>query len=227
MCDQVIGAELLDDDTRVFNGGAPVPPGWRLTRTTCGCFSAQFGPSFTGIPEGAKRMPADEEKAKLSMLAGSFKITPLANPKGGTDGQILTYTDASLEGDILTLSGGMSNKRQAVGDNAYITTLVANEPQRTRLSLWRGADGVLYLDNTGAQLESESPNELRIKNALAVFGAVSLGNFGVGYGLLLSREAAGSVSAVRTGGPIKPMDMERAPTDGKLQQPDLKAAGAA
>lgn len=240
MCDQVSGHELLEDDTRVFNGGAPVPPGWRLTRRTCcSCFSAEFGPIFTGIPEpeGAKRLPAAEEKEALARWQGRFKITPLANPKGGLDGQTLTYTDASIEDNILTLSGGSTNKRQAVGGNAYVTTLVANEPQKTRFSLWRGADGVLYLDNTGAQLESEFvallSNELRIKNLVAVFGAVSLGNFGVGYGLLLKREAAGSAST--TGGPVKPMEMERAPTDGELRGgfTDLKleaqpqAAGAA
>ena len=36
------------------------------------------------------------------------------------------------------------------------------------MSLWRGADGTLYIDNTGSRLVSETPTELKLKNSLGM-----------------------------------------------------------
>ena len=34
------------------------------------------------------------------------------------------------------------------------------------MSLWRGTDGTLYIDNTGSRVVSETPTELKIKNSI-------------------------------------------------------------
>ena len=88
----------------------------------------------------------------------------------------------------------------SIGDSHYrqsITTAVANAPQKQRLSLWRGTDGTLYIDNTGSRVVSETPTELKIKNS-------------IGFDMAYVREGAPPAGVVVQGmaAPIAPV-MER------------------
>jgi hypothetical protein len=103
------------------------------------------------------------------MATGSSTNLGSAGPGVGNR---LAFTDGYIDGNILALSGGMHNTTQhvgSIGDSHYrqsITTAVANAPQKQRLSLWRGTDGTLYIDNTGSRVVSETPTELKIKNSI-------------------------------------------------------------
>ena len=69
--------------------------------------------------------------------------------------------------------------------------------QKQRLSLWRGTDGTLYIDNTGSRVVSETPTELKIKNS-------------IGFDMAYVREGAPPAGVVVQGmaAPIAPV-MER------------------
>ena len=151
---------------QVYNDGDPLPPG---TKATCCVCIPLF--TYSGIPEGTTRVPEDEEKEILKRWYGHWKLVDLGSAGPGV-GNRLAFTDGYIDGNILALSGGMHNTTQhvgSIGDSHYrqsITTAVANAPQKQRLSLWRGTDGTLYIDNTGSRVVSETPTELKIKNSI-------------------------------------------------------------
>lgn len=151
---------------QVYNDGDPLPPG---TKATCCVCIPLF--TYSGIPEGTTRVPEDEEKEILKRWYGHWKLIDLGSAGPGV-GNRLAFTDGYIDGNILALSGGMHNTTQHIGsynDDTYnrsITTAVANAPQKQRLSLWRGTDGTLYIDNTGSRVVSETPTELKIKNSI-------------------------------------------------------------
>ena len=151
---------------QVYNDGDPLPPG---TKATCCVCIPLF--TYSGIPEGTTRVPEDEEKEILKRWYGHWKLIDLGSAGPGV-GNRLAFTDGYIDGNILALSGGMHNTTQhvgSIGDSHYrqsITTAVANAPQKQRLSLWRGTDGTLYIDNTGSRVVSETPTELKIKNSI-------------------------------------------------------------
>ena len=153
---------------QVYNDGDPLPPG---TKATCCVCIPLF--TYSGIPEGTTRVPEDEEKEILKRWYGHWKLIDLGSAGPGV-GNRLAFTDGYIDGNILALSGGMHNTTQHVGsynDDTYnhsITTAVANAPQKQRLSLWRGTDGTLYIDNTGSRVVSETPTELKLKNSLGM-----------------------------------------------------------
>ena len=151
----MISGYRVENGVVVYNGGAPAPPGWGVTY--CCCI-----PIFkvSGIPEGTPRVPKDEEKAILARWQGRYKIVSLSSPPG-IKGDVVSFTDVHVKGDILEISGGTRMIHTQHG-----TIHVPNQPQKQRVSLWRGADGVLYIDNIGSKLVRESPTQLEMKNAL-------------------------------------------------------------
>ena len=160
----------LVDGVQVYNDGNPIPPGTEASLNSCLCCSATLF-KYSGIPEGTTRVPEAEEKEILQRWYGHWRLQDLGSAGPGV-GNRLAFTDGYIDGNILALSGGMHNTTQhvgSIGDSHYrqsITTAVANAPQKQRLSLWRGTDGTLYIDNTGTRLVSETPTELMIKNSL-------------------------------------------------------------
>ena len=167
---------------QVTNDGDPVPPG---TKGTCCLCIPLF--TYSGIPEGTTRVPEAEEKEILKRWYGHWKLIDLGSAGPGV-GNRLAFTDGYIDGNILALSGGMHNRTQHVGSyndsshDSYVTTAVANAPQKQRMSLWRGADGTLYIDNTGSRVVSETPTELKIKNS-------------IGFDMAYVREGAGASPA--------------------------------
>ena len=160
----------LVDGVQVYNDGNPIPPGTEASLNSCLCCSATLF-KYSGIPEGTTRVPEAEEKEILQRWYGHWKLHDLGSAGPGV-GNRLAFTDGYIDGNILALSGGMHNTTQhvgSIGDSHYrqsITTAVANAPQKQRLSLWRGTDGTLYIDNTGSRVVSETPTELKIKNSI-------------------------------------------------------------
>ncbi len=160
----------LVDGVQVYNDGNPIPPGTEASLNYCLCCSKTLF-KYSGIPEGTTRVPEAEEKEILQRWYGHWKLHDLGSAGPGV-GNRLAFTDGYIDGNILALSGGMHNTTQHIGsynDDTYnrsITTAVANAPQKQRLSLWRGTDGTLYIDNTGSRVVSETPTELKIKNSI-------------------------------------------------------------
>ncbi len=151
----MISGYRVENGVQIYNDGAPAPPGWSVT--FCCCI-----PMFkvSGIPEGTPRVPEDEAKAILARWQGRYKIVSLSSPPG-IKGNVVSFTDVHVKGDILEISGGTRMIHTQHG-----TIHVPNQPQKQRVSLWRGADGVLYIDNIGSKLVRESPTQLEMKNAL-------------------------------------------------------------
>jgi len=151
----MISGYRVENGVQIYNDGAPAPPGWSVT--FCCCI-----PMFkvSGIPEGTPRVPEDEAKAILARWQGRYKIVSLSSPPG-IKGDVVSFTDVHVKGDILEISGGTRMIHTQHG-----TIHVPNQPQKQRVSLWRGADGVLYIDNIGSKLVRESPTQLEMKNAL-------------------------------------------------------------
>ena len=160
----------LVDGVQVYNDGNPIPPGTQASITCCLCCHSP-GIAYSGIPEGTTRVPEAEEKEILQRWYGHWKLYQSLGSANPFSGARLAFTDGDIDGNILALSGGMHNSTQHVGsygDSGYghsVTTAVANAPQKQRLSLWRGTDGTLYIDNTGTRIVSETPTELKIKNS--------------------------------------------------------------
>ena len=162
----------LVDGVQVYNDGNPIPPGTQASITCClCCHCPDAALTYSGIPEGTTRVPEAEEKEILKRWYGHWKLIDLGSAGPGV-GNRLAFTDGYIDGNILALSGGMHNTTQhvgSIGDSHYrqsITIAVANAPQKQRLSLWRGTDGTLYIDNTGSRVVSETPTELKIKNSI-------------------------------------------------------------
>ena len=169
-CREEKNLPTLVDGVQVYNDGNPIPPGTEASLNSCLCCSATLF-KYSGIPEGTTRVPEAEEKEILQRWYGHWKLHDLGSAGPGV-GNRLAFTDGYIDGNILALSGGMHNTTQhvgSIGDSHYrqsITTAVANAPQKQRLSLWRGTDGTLYIDNTGSRVVSETPTELKIKNSI-------------------------------------------------------------
>jgi hypothetical protein len=64
--------------------------------------------------------------------------------------------------------------------------------QKQRLSLWRGTDGTLYIDNTGTRIVSETPTELKIKNSSS---GGSSSTWPIGFDMAFVREGGGAPPA--------------------------------
>ena len=224
----ISGMEQQPDGLVIFNGGES--PRQRDSRLKC-CGICPIGAKFSGIPEGTPRVPPQEEQEILARWRGHWKLTMLST--GNIGGNIVAFTDGYIDGNILGLSGGMHNTTEYIDDGRALQVATANAPQRQRLSLWRGADHVLYVDNTGSRLDSESPIELRLTNS-------------IGFGIAMTRPAGQSIPVVTAtvvsttaGGPLdpvavpvfvgtQPMQMERGEslTEGLQKLADLRAQGA-
>ena len=141
----------LVDGVQVYNDGNPIPPGTEASLNSCLCCSATLF-KYSGIPEGTTRVPEAEEKEILQRWYGHWGLHNLGSAGAGG---FYRFTDGYIDGNILALSGGMNTPdgwRQL--------------SQKQRLSLWRGTDGTLYIDNTGSRVVSETPTELKIKNSI-------------------------------------------------------------
>ena len=150
------GLEITADAMSIFNNGEPVPPGW--TTHCCCCY---WELRFAGIPEGTPRVPAAEEKEILRRWQGRYECVR-------DDG--IERSHLHVQDDVMTLSGGIfihkhrdrhGQTRQSIGTRGAF---------KGKLSFWRGSDGVLYIDNLGSKLESETPMELAIVDGAAPFG---------------------------------------------------------
>ena len=176
--------KLVPDSGR---GMFAVPKNWEVGHerhcsppfpNTC-CHSVDRYFKVTGIPKDTPRVPADEERAILERWKGDWEIVfneKLANKAPNIDdihgkqhfgGQFfLAFKRAHFNGDMLKLSGGhhlMETREEA--DGPVDNRKAFHHPRRVRLSLWRGADGTLYIDNVGSKVVSESATELKVKHA--------------------------------------------------------------
>jgi hypothetical protein len=166
----------------------PVPARWEIGyerhctgKEDC-CHEMERYLRVTGIPKGTPRVPAEEERAILERWKGEWQVVfdaTLANKAVNlTDiygkqqfcgAYTLAFEHAHFNSDMLRLSGGyhLNESREDSSDSqsAIVTHKDRNYPWRARLSLWRGVDGTLYIDNIGSKVVSESPTELKVKNA--------------------------------------------------------------
>ena len=195
-CREEKNLPTLVDGVQVYNDGNPIPPGTEASLNSCLCCSATLF-KYSGIPEGTTRVPEAEEKEILQRWYGHWRLQDLGSAGPGV-GNRLAFTDGYIDGNILALSGGMHNTTQhvgSIGDSHYrqsITTAVANAPQKQRLSLWRGTDGTLYIDNTGSRVVSETPTELKIKNSSS---GGSASTWPIGFNMAFIREGGGAPPA--------------------------------
>ena len=168
-CREEKNLPTLVDGVQVYNDGNPIPPGTEASLNSCLCCSATLF-KYSGIPEGTTRVPEAEEKEILQRWYGHWKIIVPGSARTVNTFGRLTFTDGYIDGNILTLSGGVEYVpvyyTDAGDDTPSDTKAVANAPQKQRLSLWRGTDGTLYIDNTGSRVVSETPTELKIKNSI-------------------------------------------------------------
>jgi hypothetical protein len=142
----------LVDGVQVYNDGNPIPPGTQASSTCCCFHHPDAALTYSGIPEGTTRVPEAEEKEILQRWYGHWGLHNLGSAGAGGGSR---FTDGYIDGNILALSGGMNTPdgwRQL--------------SQKQRLSLWRGTDGTLYIDNTGSRVVSETPTELKIRNSI-------------------------------------------------------------
>ena len=171
----------LVDGVQVYNDGDPIPPGTQASITCClCCHSPGIALTYSGIPEGTTRVPEAEEKEILQRWYGHWGLHNLGSAGAGGGSR---FTDGYIDGNILALSGGMNTPdgwRQL--------------SQKQRLSLWRGTDGTLYIDNTGTRIVSETPTELKIKNSSSG-GSPSTIMRGVGFDMAFVREGGGAPPA--------------------------------
>ena len=149
------GLEITADATSIFNNGEPVPPDW--TTHCCCCY---WELRFAGIPEGTPRVPTAEEKEILRRWQGRYECVR-------DDG--IERSHLHVQGDVMTLSGGIWREVIGAGPNRGEKTGTRGA-FKGKLSFWRGSDGVLYIDNLGSKLESETPMELAIVDGAAPFG---------------------------------------------------------
>ena len=182
------GARKLVPDTG--RGMFPVPKNWEVgyerhcsppCPPSC-CHAEERFFKVAGIPKDTPRVPADEERAILERWKGDWEVVfneKLANKRPNIDdihgkqhfgGQFfLAFERAHFNGDMLKLSGGhhLRETREADGSEhgRVVSQKALHYPRRVRLSLWRGADGTLYIDNVGSKVLSESPNELKVRHA--------------------------------------------------------------
>ena len=183
-CREEKNLPTLVDGVQVYNDGNPIPPGTEASLNSCLCCSATLF-KYSGIPEGTTRVPEAEEKEILQRWYGHWKLHNLG-PVGPGSGASLAFTEGYIDGNILALSGGMN-----------LSDGWRQQTQKQRLSLWRGTDGTLYIDNTGSRVVSETPTELKIKNS-------------IGFDMAYVREGAPPAGVVVQGmaAPIAPV-MER------------------
>ena len=179
-----------DDSLMLYNSGEAVPPGWVPTdKCIAVCYIPATGlaccdrtvrsESFSGIPIDTPKVPPQEEKEILARWQGHWQIKhdkKLAAQQHFEDfpGDCFAaeykwpYTDAHIDGNVLTLSGGdrLVSERTDHESMAYVKSRKRNPRKRIRLSLWRGANGVLYIDNVGSTVQAETATELKIKAAI-------------------------------------------------------------
>ena len=105
-------------------------------------------------------MPAAEEKEILRRWQGRYECVR-------DDG--IKRSHLHVQGDVMTLSGGIWREVIGAGPNRGEKTGTRGA-FKEKLSFWRGSDGVLYIDNLGSKLESETPMELAIVDGAAPFG---------------------------------------------------------
>ena len=162
---------------QVYNDGDPLPPG---TKATCCVCIPLF--TYSGIPEGTTRVPEDEEMEILKRWYGHWKLIDLGSAGPGV-GNRLAFTDGFIDGNILALSGNILGAQahlqgyridalridevcEESGHDKATMAAYYRQTQKQRLSLWRGTDSTLYIDNTGTRLVSETPTELKIRNSI-------------------------------------------------------------
>ena len=150
------GLEITADAMSIFNNGEPVPPGW--TTHCCCCY---WELRFAGIPEGTPRVPAAEEKEILRRWQGRYECVR-------DDG--IERSHLHVQGDVMTLSGGLWRHTRVRAHGETRESIGTRGAFKGKLSFWRGSDGVLYIDNLGSKLESETPMELAIVDGAAPVG---------------------------------------------------------
>lgn len=150
------GLEITADAMSIFNNGEPVPPDWT---THCCCCLWEI--RFAGIPEGTPRVPAAEEKEILRRWQGRYECVR-------DDG--IERSHLHVQGDVMTLSGGLWRHTRVRSHGETRESIGTRGAFKGKLSFWRGSDGVLYIDNLGSKLESETPMELAIVDGAAPFG---------------------------------------------------------
>ena len=178
-CREEKNLPTLVDGVQVYNDGNPIPPGTEASLNSCLCCSATLF-KYSGIPEGTTRVPEAEEKEILQRWYGHWKLyTPSTCRSAGPFSRArLAFTDGDIDGNILALSGNILGERAQLqgysidvlklecGHDKATAAAYYRQTQKQRLSLWRGTDGTLYIDNTGTRLVSETPTELMIKNSI-------------------------------------------------------------
>ena len=172
----------LVDGVQVYNDGNPIPPGTQASITCCLCCHSP-GIAYSGIPEGTTRVPEAEEKEILQRWYGHWKLYQSLGSANPFSGARLAFTDGDIDGNILALSGNILGAQAHLqgyridalrldevceerGHDKATMAAYYRQTQKQRLSLWRGTDGTLYIDNTGTRLVSETPTELMIKNSI-------------------------------------------------------------
>ena len=74
------------------------------------------------------------------------------------------FTSVHINDDSMCFSGG-STDYTTYGSEGQSGGVVNNLPVALKLTLRRGVDDELYLDNLGSRIIEDSPNELKIKGA--------------------------------------------------------------
>ena len=196
----------LVDGVQVYNDGNPIPPGTEASIACC-LFCHSPGIAYSGIPEGTTRVPEAEEKEILQRWYGHWKLyTPSTCRSAGPFSRArLAFTDGDIDGNILALSGNILGERAQLqgysidvlklecGHDKATAAAYYRQTQKQRLSLWRGTDGTLYIDNTGTRIVSETPTELKIKNSSSG-GSIS-STWPIGFDMAFVREGAGASPA--------------------------------
>lgn len=103
-----------------------------------------------GLPDGVKKLDGDEMEENLSRLQGpwTLKMRDSGSPGGG---HYRNFHTIVIVGDKMNFEGDKERKATR------------------KITLWRGSDSVLFLDNAGSRLVLEDPTALLIEDAFGNF----------------------------------------------------------
>jgi hypothetical protein len=135
--------------------------------------SLGFIPYVPGIPSGSVELTSHEKNEILLRWAGNWSIVPIPTNsiKDARNAPFfVAYESAHINNDTITLSGGthgetMKSTTKADDDwfgfDTWTTKTknvpVRNEPKESKILLYRGPNGTLYIDNIGSYILAEEP----------------------------------------------------------------------